>query len=140
MTCMSFCVLPGPESVGIVICGDWQLEFSQTATKTVGGSLDCCHETWRPRSLAFLHSFCLVLSQAKLLERFSSAAWCRSSFQTLPRLCSCCLLFLFSPLLRLWLLTLSLFPSSMISLPISLSKGPFLLFFSYHSTSQLPRH
>lgn len=85
---VSFCVLLGPESVGIVVCGDWQLEFSQTAMKTVGGSLDSCHETWRPRSPALPRSFWLTLSQAKLLESFSSAAWCRSSFQTLPTLCS----------------------------------------------------
>lgn len=98
---VSFCVLFGPESVGIVLCGDGQLEFSQTAMKTVGGSLDRCHETWRPRPPALLHSVWLILSQAKLLERFSSAAWCRSSFQTLPRALFS-LLFLF-----LWLCLLT---------------------------------
>ena len=115
---VSFCVLFGPESVGIVLCGDRQLEFSQTAMKTVGGSLARCHETWRPRPPALLHAFWLILSQAKLLERFSSAAWCRSSFQTLPRALFS-LLFLFLKLLNVKMIRMKIFKMVLLHLIVN---------------------
>ena len=86
-----------------------------------GRSLDCCHEIWWHLLPMFLRSFCLVLSQAYLLERFSSVACCCTS--PLPSksslvLCSFCLLFLFSQFLWLCLPSLSFFPSSVISLSL----------------------